>query len=148
VSNPERFAQDRALAKKAMPFWLDGALRNCSQVYLQDGNHGDSLDLADPLCVLERGGPRGGFDRPLPPFFAAVGTKDPLLPDTRRLEKALGALGVPCEARYYPGGIHAFHALVWLSISRACWRDALAFLDRHLRIRRARHAAPALPAAI
>jgi acetyl esterase len=73
------------------------------------------------------------FDRPLPPFFAPVGTRDPLLDDTRRLEKALAALDVPCEARYYPGGIHAFHALVWDPAARRCWRDALAFLDRHMR---------------
>jgi acetyl esterase len=73
------------------------------------------------------------FERPLPPFFAPVGTKDPLLDDTRRLEKALASLGVPCEARYYPGGYHAFHALVWDPSARRCWRDALAFLDRHMR---------------
>ena len=147
VSNPDRFVAERAAAEKRTPRWIDGMLRNCSQCYLQDGEHGSMLDLADPLCLLERGGPPGGFDRPLPPFFAAVGTRDPLLPDTRRLAAALDRLGVPCEARYYPGGIHAFHALVWLSISRQCWRDALAFLDRHLRIRRAPHALPALPAA-
>ena len=39
----------------------------------------------------------------------------------------------PCEARYYPGGIHAFHAMVWNPAARRCWRDALAFLDRHMR---------------
>jgi acetyl esterase len=115
-------------------------LQNCSDCYLQDLDHGRTIDLADPLVLFERGGPPGGFDRALPPFFAAVGTRDPLLPDTRRLEKALATLGVPCEARYYPGGIHAFHAIIWLSMSRRCWRDALAFLDRHLRYRRPRHA--------
>ena len=57
---------------------------------------------------------------------------DPLLDDTRRLEKALEILGVPVEARYYPGGIHAFHALIWNPAARRCWRDALAFLDRHM----------------
>ena len=75
-----------------------------------------------------------GIDRPLPPFFAPVGTRDPLLDDTRRLERALTALDVPCEARYYRGGIHAFHALVWDPAARQCWRDALAFLDRHMRV--------------
>src|SRR2546430_6410072 len=47
--------------------------------------------------------PLSRSDRPLPPFFAPVGTRDPLLDDTRRLEKALLALNVPVEARYYPG---------------------------------------------
>jgi acetyl esterase/lipase len=49
-----------------------------------------------------------GWDRPLPPWFAHAGTRDPLLDKTRRLEKPLAGLNVPCEARYYPGGIHAF----------------------------------------
>jgi acetyl esterase len=96
---------------------------------------GPATALADPLRILEeksRDAARG-WDRPLPPFFAPVGTRDPLLDDTRRLARALDELGVPCEARYYPGGIHAFHALVWDPAARRCWRDALAFLDRHMR---------------
>jgi acetyl esterase len=133
VTRPERFA-----ARRKLPRWITGMLRDASASYL----HGYSLapsaetELADPLCLLERAAdrPEGGrFDRPLPPFFAPVGTRDPLLDDTRRLEKALAALSVPCEARYYPGGIHAFHALVWDPAARRCWRDALAFLDRHVR---------------
>ncbi len=116
VSDSDRFGKRRKL-----PFWIDGMLRDAGASYL--------TELADPLRVFETAAPR--FDRPLPPFFAPVGTRDPLLDDTRRLEKALAALNVPCEARYYPGGIHAFHAMVWNPAARACWRDALAFLDRH-----------------
>ena len=90
--------------------------------------------LADPLLAIEgAAAARARFDRPVPPFFAPVGTRDPLLDDTRRLEKALATLNAPCEARYYPGGIHAFHAMVWDPAARRCWRDALAFLDRHMR---------------
>ena len=89
------------------------------------GENGQRL-VGQPHSVID-----DTFERPLPPFFAPVGTRDPLLDDTRRLEKALGALGVPCEARYYPGGIHAFHAMVWDPAARRCWRDALAFLDRY-----------------
>jgi len=133
VSRPERFSERRRL-----PRWIDGMLRDAATSYL----HGHPMDpceateLADPLRVLEDAAgvphePR--FPRALPPFFAPVGTRDPLLDDTRRLEKALAALGVPCEARYYPGGIHAFHAMVWDPAARRCWRDALAFLDRHMR---------------
>lgn len=138
VTQPERFSQRRRL-----PRWVDGMIRDASASYLH-GVVPASAELADPLRLVEDaaglappGGdgrsPPPGFDRPLPPFFAPVGTRDPLLDDTRRLEKALGALGVPCEARYYPGGIHAFHALVWNPAARRCWRDALAFLDRHMR---------------
>ncbi len=135
VSDADRFGKRRKL-----PFWVDGMLRDAGASYL----HGlprtptPEIELADPLLVLERGAKneidaREAFDRKLPPFFVPVGTRDPLLDDTRRLEKALGTLGVPCEARYYPGGIHAFHAMVWNPVARRCWRDALAFLDRHVR---------------
>jgi acetyl esterase len=134
VSRPERFA-----ARRRLPRWIDGMIRDASASYL----HGyppepcAETELADPLRMLEEcvaGVPiERHFERPLPPFFAPVGTRDPLLDDTRRLEKALEALNVPCEARYYRGGIHAFHALVWDPAARRCWRDALAFLDRALR---------------
>jgi acetyl esterase len=131
VSDADRFGKRRKL-----PFWIDGMLRDAGASYLHGLPRSPSpaIELADPLLVLENA--RIGddtFDRPLPPFFAPVGTRDPLLDDTRRLEKALAALRVPCEARYYPGGIHAFHAMVWNPAARACWRDALAFLDRALR---------------
>ena len=107
-------------------------LRDTSASYLHGypPTPGPETELADPLRVFEAG---AHFDRPLPPFFAPVGTRDPLLDDTRRLEKALARLDVPCEARYYPGGIHAFHAMVWDPAARRCWRDALAFLDRAMR---------------
>jgi len=107
-------------------------IRDASASYLHGypPGPGPAIELADPLRVLESH-PR--LDRSLPAFFAPVGTKDPLLDDTRRLEKALATLDVPCEARYYPGGVHAFHAMVWNPAARRCWRDALAFLDRHMR---------------
>jgi acetyl esterase len=133
VSRPERFSERRKL-----PFWIDGMLRDASASYLHghSSEPGPTTALADPLRVIEAaaGVPHESrFVHALPPFFAPVGTRDPLLDDTRRLEKALRALNVPCEARYYPGGIHAFHAMVWDPAARRCWRDALAFLDRHMR---------------
>lgn len=132
VSRPERFSERRRL-----PRWVDGMLRDTRASYLHGYPPEPSAEtaLADPLRVLElaAGLPaEPHFERPLPAFFAPVGTRDPLLDDTRRLEKALEALSVPCEARYYPGGIHAFHAMVWNPAARRCWRDALAFLDRHM----------------
>lgn len=135
VSRPERFH-----ARRPLPRWIDGMIRDAAASYLHGHARSDAaaLALADPLRVLEdcAGLPaEPHFERPLPAFFAPVGTRDPLLDDTRRLEKALAALSVPCEARYYPGGIHAFHALLWDPAARRCWRDALAFLDRSLRPR-------------
>lgn len=132
VTRPERFSERRAL-----PRWVDGMIRDASFAYLSGYPRSPcaETELADPLRVIERaaGLPHEPhFERPLPAFFAPVGTRDPLLDDTRRLEKALATLGVPVEARYYPGGIHAFHALIWNPGARRCWRDALAFLDRHM----------------
>jgi acetyl esterase len=127
VSRTERFGQRRRL-----PRWVDGMLRDTEASYLHGHVPGPATELADPLRVLENA-PADAFARPLPAFFAPVGTRDPLLDDTRRLQAALAALGVPCEARYYRGGVHAFHAMVWDPVARRCWRDALAFLDRHLR---------------
>jgi len=129
VSNPGRFH-----ARRRLPRWINGMIHDASASYLYGHPPGPGPELADPLRVLES---HPHLDRPLPPFFAPVGTKDPLLDDTRRLEKALADLDVPCEARYYAGGIHAFHALVWDPAARRCWRDALAFLDRHMPPRRA-----------
>jgi acetyl esterase len=131
VSDAERFGKRRRL-----PWWVAGMIRDAGASYLHGYPRTPSpeIELADPLLMFEsaaRGERR--FDRPLPAFFAPVGTRDPLLDDTRRLEKALSGLGAACEARYYPGGIHAFHAMVWDPAARRCWRDALAFLDRHMR---------------
>jgi acetyl esterase len=131
VSQADRFGKRRKL-----PWWADGMIRDAGTSYLHGLPRTPSpeTELADPLLLVERAVTGDhAFERPLPPFFVPVGTRDPLLDDTRRLEKALAALNVPCEARYYRGGIHAFHAMVWNPAARRCWRDALAFLDRHVR---------------
>jgi acetyl esterase len=41
-------------------------------------------------------------------------------------------MDVECEARFYPGELHAFHAIVFLPNARRCWKDTYRFLDRHL----------------
>jgi acetyl esterase len=61
-----------------------------------------------------------------------VGTTDPLLPETRRLAAAWRRRGVTCVDRYYPGEMHAFHALVWRAPARQCWAEQFAFADEHL----------------
>lgn len=89
------------------------------------------LDFLDPLLVFEN--PNYRFDRPVPPFFLGVGTADPLLDDTRRMALALTRRGVPNEARYYPGEIHAFHFMYWRPLAQQYWHDAYRFADAHLR---------------
>jgi acetyl esterase len=122
VSDPARFARRRKL-----PRWIARMITDVSEGYIRGVQA--NAELADPLVVLERG---SAPDRPLPPFFAFVGTRDPVLDDTRRVERALQALQVPHEVRYYPGELHAFHALMMRKAARECWRDKFAFLERHL----------------
>jgi acetyl esterase len=125
VTNAERFSE------WGMPLWITSAMLEVSRAYLRGYRQPEpgALDLADPLLVFERGERPA---RPLPPFFIPVGTRDPLLDDSRRLQSALRALGVTAEATYYEGEIHAFHAMVWRRAARRCWRDIYGFLDQQL----------------
>ncbi len=88
------------------------------------------LELLDPLHTLESS---YQCARPLPAFFLPVGTHDPLLDDTRRMAEALSKRGVPHEARYYPGELHAFHFMLWRSEARKCWTETFRFIDSQLR---------------
>lgn len=121
VSDPHRFLRRRRINR-----FVADRLVEASELYLPPLREGLDLSLADPLCFLEQGHAPA---RPLPPFFAFAGTRDPLLPDTRRLKAALDALGARCDARYYPGGLHAFHAVVIDPRARDCWGHQLGFLD-------------------
>jgi acetyl esterase len=129
VSDVDRFA-----ARVSSSFIMD-RLREVSEAYLGPEATGprtpgpSPLDLADPVVLLERGEAPA---RPLPPFFAPVGARDPLRPDNDRLAAALRAVGARCEAPVYPGEGHAFHAFVFRAQARRCWRDTFAFLERHV----------------
>jgi acetyl esterase len=126
VSNIERMRRRKRLSK-----FVYDRLAETSYAYLGSAKTGSrSLDLADPLVLLERG---EHPDRPLPPMMAWCGTKDPLLDDTRRLGVALDALGSPNEVRIYPGGVHAFHAMAFSAQARECWRHQLEFLGKYAR---------------
>jgi len=125
VSDLRRLAR----RKPSMSSFIADRLAEVESAYLGDGPWDVSLDLADPVNVFERG------ERParaIPPFFLPVGTKDPLLPDTRRLASALRGLRVDVDDRYYRNEVHAFHAMVMRRPARKCWADTFAFLDRHV----------------
>jgi acetyl esterase len=127
VSDTERFSRRRKLNA-----FIADRVDEVSRAYLGAlaARTGDpSIDLADPLCVLERSAPP---DRPLPPIFAGCGTKDPLLDDTRRLKAACDALGAPCRMEIYPGEIHAFHAMVFRPAARRFWMHTYEFLEQHV----------------
>ena len=117
-----------------LPAFIHDRLLEVSESYLGPVGveGGDACALADPVCILERGTPP---ERPLPPFFLPCGSKDALIGDTRRLRDALQALGVPVDARFYEGEIHAFHAFVWRPNARRCWEDTFRFLDEHAPVR-------------
>ena len=127
VSDTERFK--RRWPK--MSDFINDRLHEVKDAYLGDPERHDAraLELADPLIPLERGDVP---ERPLPPFFAPCGTKDPLIDDTQRLAVALSKMGVECDARYYEGELHAFHALVFTPNARRCWSHIYRFLDRQL----------------
>jgi acetyl esterase len=129
VSNPRRF---RRLASRSWPLTKQ-AIEQIARSYLPRASvHASEYDLANPLRLLESS---EVLARPLPPFLISCGTGDPLLHDSQRLARALSERGVAHEARYYPGEIHAFHAMWWRAASRALWRDTWAFLERRARAR-------------
>jgi acetyl esterase len=86
--------------------------------------------MASPLLVLERA---ESLDRPLPPFFADAGTRDPLLGDSRRLKAAVERHGSTCDLHIAPGEIHGYDALVWRPPAREKWRRVHDFLRPHMR---------------
>ena len=124
-----RWQRRRAGKKPPLPFYLDDMVRDPEHCYLPTDMAPERLELADPLCVLEKGEAPA---RPLPPMFLTAGTADPIMDDTRRMKLALDALGVRSEMHIYEGEIHAFHALVFKRPARDCWRKMLRFTERAL----------------
>jgi acetyl esterase len=124
VSDVARFARRKA----TFPRFIQDRLDEVERSYLgrDRDRHGTSIDFADPLVWLERGEKPM---RPLPPFFLPVGTRDPLLDDTRRMAVALEKLGVHADPRYYEGEVHAFHAFIFRENARLCWQHMYEFLD-------------------
>lgn len=111
--------------------WTKAILKDAARSYL-----GPDLEraveenpMASPLRVIEAGPP----DRPLPPFFVSVGTKDPLLRCSKRLKAALDGLGTECEMQVAPGEIHGYDAMLWRPRAREKWRAAHTFLHKHLK---------------
>jgi acetyl esterase len=121
---------DEYLKHPRMARWTKALLRDAARSYLGRDVRGaaEAYPLTSPLRIIEAGAP----DRPLPPFFASVGTRDPLLRCSKRLKTALDALGTECVLHVSPGEIHGYDALVWRPEARAKWRAAHYFLDRKL----------------
>jgi acetyl esterase len=127
VSDVHRFSARRALprvVRRVLHMLPDG------YVDLNAPRGAGELDLLDPVSVFES---EYHFERTVPPFFLSAGTADPLLDDSRRLAQALARRAIPCDARYYPGEIHAFHVMLWREQARQYWRDVFRFVDGELR---------------
>ena len=120
VSNPQRYTQKEKLSK-----FIKSRILAVSKRYLQGKRH----PLGDPLLPLESNLVE---KRPIPPIMAFVGTKDPVLDDTRRLEAALKKRNVPHEVKYVQEGIHGFHLAIWRPRAIASWQDQIQFLNRFL----------------
>lgn len=87
--------------------------------------------LASPLARLSEPQPEDA--RPLPPFFVAVGTADPLFVDSKRLCEVIRARGGVCELSVHPDEIHGFDAMIWRPQARLKWKRAFEFLGKHVR---------------
>lgn len=127
VSDTKRFASNPKI-----PTLILDRVMEVTESYLGAALQLDpnGLEMADPLLILEN--PQTKWERPLPPMFAPCGTWDPLLDDTRRLEKVLGKLGVEHDIRYYDHETHAFHAFYPLPGARRCWADTWNFMAKYL----------------
>jgi acetyl esterase len=122
VSDPLR----ARLGRRPNTFMAD-RFTEIAEDYLRGSEHSlpDQLALADPLLFLER---QVAPERRLPPFFIGVGTADPVLDDSRRLQNALERLGARCEIRTYDREMHGFQAMVFRANAQRYWREAHAFL--------------------
>jgi acetyl esterase/lipase len=122
VSDGRRFKR----RKEKIPTLIADRIYSVCREYLGESENEGSL--ADPLLILESDWVP---NRPLPPMVSVVGTRDPIIDDTRRLGAALTRRGVPNAIHIYPGGIHAFHAVYWSPMSREAWAHQFVFLDEH-----------------
>lgn len=110
--------------------WLKWLVFDAAMSYVGDRVYAhDHHNLASPLVLLEEG---WAPTRPMPPFFLSVGTRDPLLRDSKRLKAALDRLGVESEMIVAPGEIHGYDAMVWRRAAKEKWLRAHAFLARHM----------------
>ncbi|MCX7807168.1 MAG: alpha/beta hydrolase [Deltaproteobacteria bacterium] len=128
VSDPDRFARRVPLPSR---FVLD-RIEEVSHAYLGHLSHpsmvgSEALTFADPLIFFEK---KPSPSRPLPPIMITCGTRDVLLEDSQRLDRALKALGAPVETVFYPGEPHAFHAFIFRDAAQKWWKDTFEFLAR------------------
>ena len=130
VHDVRRFWRDPDKSRR-MAGWIKGEIRGTAYSYLgRRVKRALQFPLASPLRLFERDAVSGS--RPLPPFFTTVGTADPLLGDTIRLNDALAKRGTECEMHVFRGEIHAFNVLLWRAAAREQWGALFDFLEKHM----------------
>ncbi len=124
VSNIRRFRE----RNPRLPTFMADRMDQIAMDYFRGCDHMSAADLAlaNPVTILERG---EAPDRPLPPFLLTCGNRDPIVEDTHRLAAALRNLGVPADAHFYDGEVHAFQAFVWRKHAQQAWQRTYEFLD-------------------
>jgi acetyl esterase len=126
----ERFWSDPHKSRR-MPGWVKGEIRGTAYSYLgRRVKRSLQFPLASPLRLFEQ--PAVPGSRPLPPFFTTVGTADPLLADTIRLNHALQLRATECELHVFRGEIHAFNVMLWRAAAREQWGALFDFLGKHM----------------
>lgn len=128
-----------------MPWYLKRMIQGAAAAYvgMPVAERARRAPLASPLQLLTQEPPRDA--RPLPPFFIACGTADPLLIDSKKLYAALRSRGVMAELTVHPGEIHGFNAMLWRPEARRMWRAAYRFLLRTVPARARRSIPPPAP---
>lgn len=113
-----------------MPWYIKAMIRAAAAAYVGHPveQRAREAPLASPLRLIVSDPPAEA--RPLPPFFIACGTADPLLLDSKKLHAALVSRGVEAELSIHPHEIHGFNAMIWRREARAMWRAAYRFLKR------------------
>ena len=130
VHDVRRFWRDPEKSRR-MASWIKGEIRGTAFSYLgRRVKRALQFPLASPLRLFER--PPVPGSRSLPPFFTTVGTADPLLGDTIRLNDALAKRDTECEMHVFRGEIHAFNVLLWRAAAREQWGALFDFLDKHM----------------
>lgn len=133
VSQLERLEDGYDLSSLERDKLLEAAHAYLPDARRRQGDEETPALLADPLLVLEEAtGGRSRPERPLPAFFAAVGTRDPLLDDSVRLRRALEDHPTRCDLHVYDGELHSFHALYWREAAKDYWTRFIGFLDEEV----------------
>jgi acetyl esterase len=119
----------RFTRQEKIPAWAKTELLSAAAAYIGRpiAEGAQRHPLASPLRLFEADAP--GDAGPLPPFFMAVGTADPLLDDSRRLKAAVERRGATCEMHVFRGEVHGFNAMIWRPAAKAKWRALFHFLQ-------------------